>query len=67
MRRAKRAFWIARSGSDLASLVLRLRLLEPETYKNGPFANVVYMDNVEPWAEFIFKYKSYGKSPEGLI
>jgi len=29
-----------------------------ESYQNGPYAKVVYMDHGLPWAEFIFNYKS---------
>lgn len=37
-----------------------LRLQAPEQFRNGPHANVIYMDNGFPWAEFIFTYKSSG-------
>jgi hypothetical protein len=36
------------------------RLQDSEPHKHGPYADVVYIDNAEPWAEFTFFYKSIG-------
>lgn len=39
-----------------------IRLQAGESYQDGPYAKVVYLDHGLPWAEFIFNYKSRGKS-----
>ena len=41
-------------------IVLRDRLAQEEQHQNGPYANVHYLDNGDPCAEFVFTYKSIG-------
>jgi hypothetical protein len=47
--------------------VVNGRLATEERFKNGPYANVVYLDNGEPHAEFSFTYKSMGILYDVLI
>jgi hypothetical protein len=58
-RKLKRDYLIpglSNFGSKYAVNEVRLQAAEP--YRNGPYANVHYLDNAVPWADFVFNYKS---------
>ena len=59
-KKHKRDYSTQKQSKIVSKFANRVRLGAPKPFRNGPHANVVYMDHGLPWAEFIFTYKSTG-------